>query len=70
MRPFLVYTELRFLLFLSIPVDVGVPFGGLDVIGGVVAVGFWMFLLHMVLLVGWVVTTEVDRGLRAPGALS
>jgi membrane protein len=59
-----------FLLFLSIPVDVGVPFGGLDVVGGVVAAGFWMFLLHLVLLVGWVVTTEVDRRLRVPGALT
>jgi membrane protein len=59
-----------FLLFLSIPVDVGVPFGGLDVVGGVVAAGFWMFLLHLVLLTGWVVTIEVDRGLRAPGGLS
>ncbi|MET0448648.1 MAG: YihY/virulence factor BrkB family protein [Aeromicrobium sp.] len=53
-----------FLLFLAIPVDVGVPFGGLDVVGGVVAVGFWMFLLHLVLLVGWVVTVEVDDRLR------
>lgn len=53
-----------FLLFLAIPVDVGVPFGGLDVVGGVVAAGFWMFLLHLVLLVGWVVTVEADARLR------
>jgi membrane protein len=53
-----------FLLFLAIPVDVGVPFGGLDVVGGVVAAGFWLFLLHLVLLVGWVVTVEVDDRLR------
>lgn len=55
-----------FLLFLSIPVDVGVPFGGLDVVGGVVAAAFWLFLLHLVLLVGWVATVEVDERLRAP----
>jgi membrane protein len=57
-----------FLLFLAIPVDVGVPFGGLDVVGGVVAAGFWLFLLHLVLLVGWVVTVEVDDRLRSDGA--
>jgi len=56
-----------FLLFLSIPVDVGVPFGGLDVVGGTVALGFWLFLLHLVLLSGWVVTVELDELLR-PGA--
>ncbi|MDO9380429.1 MAG: YhjD/YihY/BrkB family envelope integrity protein [Nocardioidaceae bacterium] len=54
-----------FLLFLSIPVDVGVPFGGLGVVGGVVSVGFWLYLLHTVLLVGWVATTVLDRRLRA-----
>lgn len=53
-----------FLLFLSIPVDVGIPFGGLDVVGGVVAAAFWLFLLHLVLLVGWVVTVEIDERLR------
>ncbi|MCL3817687.1 YhjD/YihY/BrkB family envelope integrity protein [Aeromicrobium wangtongii] len=57
-----------FLLFLSIPVDVGVPFGGLDVVGGTVAAAFWLFLLHLVLLVGWVVTVEVDEELRRPDA--
>ncbi|QGG40132.1 hypothetical protein GEV26_01370 [Aeromicrobium yanjiei] len=54
-----------FLLFLSLPIDLGVPFGGLDVVGGVVAVGFWLFLLHLVVLVGWVVTVEADDRLRA-----
>lgn len=53
-----------FVLFLSFPIDLGVPFGGLDVVGGVVAVGFWLFLLHLVLLVGWVVTVELDERLR------
>lgn len=56
-----------FLLFLAIPVDVGVPFGGLDIVGGVVAAGFWLFLLHLVVLVGWVVTVEADRRFRATG---
>lgn len=54
-----------FVLFLSIPIDLGIPFGGLDVVGGVAAIGFWLFLLHLVLLVGWVVTVELDDRLRA-----
>jgi membrane protein len=53
-----------FLLFLSIPVDVGIPFGGLQVVGGVVAAGFWLFLLHLVVLTGWVVTLALDSQLR------
>lgn len=55
-----------FLLFLAIPIDLGVPFGGLDLVGGVVAVAFWLFLLHLVLLVGWVVTVELDQRLHPP----
>lgn len=53
-----------FLLFLALPIDLGVPFGGLAVVGGVVAVGLWLFVLHLLLLVGWVATTVLDRGLR------
>lgn len=59
-----------FLLFLSIPVDVGIPFGGLDAVGGVVAVGFWLYLLHIIVLVGWVVTVVVDGRLRGQRARS
>ena len=33
-----------FVLFLSLPLDLGAPFGGLDVVGGVVAVGLWLFV--------------------------
>ena len=40
-----------FVLFLALPLDLGAPFGGLDVVGGVVAVGLWLFLLHLVVLV-------------------
>ncbi|GAA1904954.1 YhjD/YihY/BrkB family envelope integrity protein [Nocardioides lentus] len=50
-----------FLLFLSIPIDVGIPFGGLTVVGGVVAVGLWLWVLHAVLLVGWVATSALER---------
>ncbi len=52
-----------FVLFLSIPVDLGAPFGGLTVIGAVVAVGFWLFVLHIVVLVGYVVTRSLSARL-------
>jgi membrane protein len=54
-----------FVLFLSIPVDLGAPFGGLGVIGAVVAVGFWLFILHVVVLVGYVVTRSLSARLTA-----
>jgi membrane protein len=49
-----------FVLFLSLPLDLGAPFGGLDVVGGVVAVGFWLWLLHLVVLGGWLLTGSLD----------
>jgi membrane protein len=49
-----------FQLFLAIPVDVGIPFGGLGVVGGVVAVGLWLYVLHTVLLVGWAATQALE----------
>lgn len=54
-----------FWLFLSIPIDVGLPFAGLGVVGGVVAVGLWLYVLHVFLLVGWTTTqTLEDRAAR------
>lgn len=50
-----------FQLFLAIPVDVGVPFGGLGFVGGVVALGLWLYVLHVVLLVGWAVTQALEE---------
>ena len=52
------------MLFLSLPLDLGAPFGGLTVVGGVVAVGFWLFLLHLVLIAGWLATEALDERLR------
>ncbi len=49
-----------FVLFLSLPLDLGAPFGGLDVVGGVVAIGLWLFALHVVLLIGWLATEALD----------
>ena len=50
-----------FVLFLSLPLDLGAPFGGLTAVGGVVAVGLWLFLLHLVVLVGWLLTQTLDE---------
>jgi membrane protein len=49
-----------FVLFLSLPLDLGAPFGGLDVVGGVVAIGFWLWLLHLVVIGGWLLTGSLD----------
>jgi membrane protein len=49
-----------FVLFLSLPLDLGAPFGGLTVVGGVVALGLWLFLLHLVVLLGWLFTRSLD----------
>jgi membrane protein len=60
-----------FVLFLSLPLDLGAPFGGLDEIGAVVAVALWLFLLHLVLLSGWLLTQALDERLgraQPPGA--
>lgn len=45
-----------FVLFCSLPLDLGAPFGGFDQIGGVVAVGLWLYLLHVILLAGYAAT--------------
>ncbi len=50
-----------FVLFLAIPLDLGAPFGGLDVVGGVVALGLWLFLLHLVVIGGWLATQSLDE---------
>lgn len=42
-----------FVLFLAIPVDWSIPFGGLPFAGDVVALGLWLFGLHVVLLTGY-----------------
>jgi membrane protein len=49
-----------FVLFLALPVDLGAPFGGLVVVGGVVALGVWLFLLHHVVICGWLLTLSLD----------
>jgi membrane protein len=58
-----------FVLFLSLPLNLGAPFGGLEVVGGVVAVGFWLFLLHLVVICGWLATQSLDELLERRGAI-
>ncbi|WP_203824726.1 YhjD/YihY/BrkB family envelope integrity protein [Actinoplanes palleronii] len=48
-----------FVLFCSLPLNLGAPFGGFDMIGGVVAVGLWLYLFHTIVLVGFAVTHAV-----------
>ncbi|MEJ5945263.1 YhjD/YihY/BrkB family envelope integrity protein [Pseudokineococcus basanitobsidens] len=43
-------------LFVALPVDVGAPFGGSAAVGGVVAGLLWLWLLHVVVLVGFAAT--------------
>ncbi len=50
-----------FVLFLALPVDLGAPFGGLTVVGTVVALGFWLWLLHGVTLFGYSFTWRVEE---------
>ncbi|WP_165825780.1 YhjD/YihY/BrkB family envelope integrity protein [Actinomycetospora cinnamomea] len=53
-----------FLLFLALPIDLGIPFGGLDIVGAIVAIALWMFVLHVLLLLGWAATEALDRRRR------
>lgn len=49
-----------FVLFLSLPLKLGVPFGGFVGIGGTVAVGLWLYLLHVLVLVGFALTQRIE----------
>jgi membrane protein len=52
-----------FVLFCSLPLDLGAPFGGFDAIGGTVAVGLWLYLFHTIVLVGFAATHAVRTDL-------
>nr|WP_205863293.1 YhjD/YihY/BrkB family envelope integrity protein [Planosporangium thailandense] len=56
-----------FVLFWSLPLNLGLPFGGFAVVGAVVAVALWLYVLHAVLLVGYVWTLQLDRIVAAGG---
>ena len=50
-----------FVLFWAIPVDLGLPFGGFEVVGAVVAVALWLYALHLIALVGYVATLNLAQ---------
>jgi membrane protein len=52
-----------FVVFLALPLRLGAPFGGLTGVGAAVAIGLWLFLLHLVLLVCWLLTQSLDERL-------
>jgi membrane protein len=55
-----------FVLFLSLPIDLGAPFGGIPAVGAVTAVLLWMWVLHLVVLLGYVATRQADARRRDP----
>jgi membrane protein len=50
-----------FLLFLALPVDLGRPFGGLGLVGIVSGLLLWLWVLHLVVCVGYAFTWALDR---------
>jgi membrane protein len=55
-----------FVLFLSLPLDLGAPFGGSVPAGGAAAVLLWLWVLHLVVLVGYVATRHLAARLGSP----
>ncbi|MGA5302894.1 YhjD/YihY/BrkB family envelope integrity protein [Nucisporomicrobium flavum] len=49
-----------FVLFCSLPLDLGAPFGGFTEIGGTVAVGLWLYLFHVIVLAGFAATQSAS----------
>ncbi len=60
-----------FVLFCSLPLNLGAPFGGFAQIGGMVAAGLWLYLFHTILLAGYAATVTfgqyLDRRHRPVG---
>jgi membrane protein len=54
-----------FVLFSSLPLRLGVPFGGFTAVGGMVAVGLWLYVFHVIVLAGFAATVSVSSYLRA-----
>jgi membrane protein len=57
-----------FLLFLANPVDWSLPFGGLPVFGAVAALALWLYLIHLLVLVGYRLTLVLDAWWRPAGS--
>jgi membrane protein len=52
-----------FTLFLALPVDLGRPFGGLVEVGIASALLLWLWVLHVVVCIGYTFTWAVDAAL-------
>jgi membrane protein len=50
-----------FLVFLAIPIEWSLPFGGLPVFGAVAALALWLYLLHVLVLLGYRVTLVLGQ---------
>jgi membrane protein len=55
-----------FVLFLSLPVDLGRPFGGLEPVGVACALLLWLWVLHVVVCIGYTLTWAIDDALTGP----
>ncbi len=61
-------TSLGYVLFLGIELPLGRAYGGSQVLAGVAVTGLWLYLLHVMVLLGYVVTLRVAaRGGRPLG---
>ncbi|GIF52550.1 hypothetical protein Afe04nite_70890 [Asanoa ferruginea] len=52
-----------FVLFASFPLDLGIPFGGFDPVGAVVAVLLWLYLFHVIVLAGYSGTLALNEAM-------
>ncbi|WP_233558740.1 YhjD/YihY/BrkB family envelope integrity protein [Micromonospora radicis] len=53
-----------FVLFASLPLDLGLPFGGLVEVGAAVAVLLWLYLFHVIVLAGYSATLALSAHRR------
>jgi membrane protein len=51
-----------FVLFLAIPVEWAAPFAGLPVVGAVAALVLWLYLVHVLVLLGYRLTRSLGGG--------
>ena len=54
-----------FVLFSALPLRLGTPFGGFTQVGGMVAVGLWLYLFHVIVLAGFAATMSASSYLRS-----
>ena len=54
-----------FLLFLAIPVEWSLPFGGLPIFGAVAALALWLYALHLIVLLGYRLMLVLDTYRRS-----